>query len=209
MALPHRVCRFRPRLIELIEAGAVCKRWNSGCFAPGMVAVTLMKYEVPLTANDGKVYRAKACGRGLADGTWEGWFEFESVDGELVWRTSRETTQPNLADLEYWATGISSVFLEGAFQRAMEPNVEPAPPVDAVHEPLPTEEPVLDPFVSYARGEAFLRRRLAALDAWHLQTIARSHRMVAMPSTLDRLGKPELIELIVAHVRAVSAAPAL
>jgi hypothetical protein len=172
--------------------------------------ITLLEYDAPLTANDGRVYRAKACGRGRADGTWEGWLEFESVDGELVWRTSRETTQPNLPDLEYWATGLSSVFLEGALHRAMEPPVDVVPtPADAVVEALPSDEPVLDPFVAYARGEAFLRRRLAALDAWHLQTIARAHRMLESPAILDRLGKPELIELIVAHVRAVSAAPAL
>jgi hypothetical protein len=184
-----------------------------------MVAETLMEYDGPLVASDGKVYRARACGRDRDDGHWEAWFEFESVDGELVWRTPRETTQPNRRDLMYWATGISSVFLEGALQRAMEPRPHvtvrsPSPPafegpaedidVDVSATTVPSE-PVLDPFADFARGEAFLRRRLGALDAWHLRVIARAHRILSTPTTLDELDKPELIELIVAHVRGVAA----
>jgi hypothetical protein len=191
-----------------------------------MAAETLLELDPLLTGNDGKIYRARACGRPHGDGLWEGWLEFESIDGELVWRTSRETTQPNHADLVYWATGISKVFLEGALRRAMTPAPHvvvrtPAPPAfdgpagevdviadvaEAVAAPV---EPVLDPFVAYARGEVFLRRRLDALDAWHLRTIAIANRFVTTPAALDRLTKPELVELIVESVRGLESARSL
>src|SRR5688572_21007384 len=125
-----------------------------------MAAETLMEYGA-IVGDDGKAYHARACGRPRGDGAWEGWFELESVDGEHVWRTSRETTQPNRTDLMYWATGISKVFLEGALRRAMEPRPHVAaavvsPPVfDGPADDLAPEEggpyvpvePVLDPFV--------------------------------------------------------------
>ena len=48
------------------------------------------------------------------DGTWQGFIEFRSAEGEIV-RTDRETTQSNLNGVAYWA-----VFLEGALNRAVE-----------------------------------------------------------------------------------------
>ncbi len=190
-----------------------------------MEAETILELEAPVVAADGSVYRARACGRRREDdGAWEGWIEFVSLDETTVWRTGRETTQPNRSDLLYWATGLSAVFLEGALARAMTPAPQivvhtPEPPafdgpagdVDVVVEGPSLElpaDPVLDPYVAYARGEPFLRRRLGALDAFHLRTIARAHRMVSAPAMLDRLAKPALIELIVEHVRVVANATA-
>ena len=60
------------------------------------------------------MYQAKACGRERDDGLWEGWIEFENSESGAVLRSARETTQPNLADLKYWATGLTPVYLEGA-----------------------------------------------------------------------------------------------
>lgn len=73
------------------------------------------------------MYLARACGRRRPDGLWEGWVEFERDDGEVAVRTERETTQPNRTDLAYWAAGLTAVYLEGAFRRAIE-----GPPVVAV-----------------------------------------------------------------------------
>ncbi|HVH44096.1 MAG TPA: hypothetical protein VM925_17215 [Labilithrix sp.] len=190
-----------------------------------MAAETLIEYDAPLVGKDGNVYRARACGRGREDGTWEGWVEFEAIASanELVWRTPRETTQPNRRDVVYWATGLSGVFLEGALARAMEPPPHvavrvPAPPAfegpaDDVHVDVEDVEAfaapvtaILDPFLAYAKSEVFLRRQLGALDAWHLRNIARAHRIVTAATPLDDLGKTELIELIVAHVRAFTSA---
>ena len=80
---------------------------------------TLLNYEAPVLADDGTAFRACARGRLRDDGLWEGWFELTSIPTGAVLATERETTQPNLTDLEYWATGISHVYLEGALRRAV------------------------------------------------------------------------------------------
>lgn len=108
-----------------------------------MTALTLTEYDAALVGSDGLAYEARACGRERPDGTWEGWIEFEALGADTVWRTPRETTQPNLADLLYWATGVSPVYLEGALMRAMErPSRVTArpPPDDAAEEPSGGEQ---------------------------------------------------------------------
>jgi hypothetical protein len=68
---------------------------------------------------DGHAYRSRACGRQRADGTWIGWLEFTPTGtGGLVRRSPRETTQPNRGALQYWALGLSEVYLDGALERA-------------------------------------------------------------------------------------------
>jgi len=60
---------------------------------------------------------------------WEGWVEFDPVDGGPTIRTPRETTQPNRADAEYWATGLEPVYLEGALDRALAEPLQPPDPI--------------------------------------------------------------------------------
>jgi hypothetical protein len=202
-----------------------------------MSPVTIFEYEPPVVGADHRIYRARACGRQRGDGLWEGWIEFEAFDGMdgLVRRTARETTQPNRADLVYWATGLTSVFLEGALERAIASEVPrplahaPAPPafdgpadaddasaavagedVDELEEEervvaAPPVDSIVDPYVAYAKGEHYLRNKLGALEAWHLRNVARANHIVTSASTLDALGKAALIELIVAHVRGAAA----
>jgi hypothetical protein len=175
-----------------------------------MTALTLMDYDAALVGSDGLAYEARACGHERPDGMWEGWIEFEALGAQLVWRTPRETTQPNLADLVYCATGVSAVYLEGALSRAMQPpprvsHAPPAPPAfDGPADEVPAGDPVLDPFDIYAsKGEAILRRQLGALAAWHLRTIARSHRILPA-ARIEGLDQPALIEAIVAAARAMT-----
>jgi hypothetical protein len=85
----------------------------------------------PLSTRDGRRYTARACGRERSDARWEGWLEFVPDDGTEVLRTPRETTQPNLADLRYWASGLTPVYLEGALERASTPTVPTVRPEDA------------------------------------------------------------------------------
>jgi hypothetical protein len=62
---------------------------------------------------------------------------------------------------------------------------------------------VLDPFSVYQKGEALLRKELGALSAWHLVNIVRAYGLSDGDAiTLNRLPSAELIELIVAGVRA-------
>jgi hypothetical protein len=67
---------------------------------------------------DGTEYVIRAYGQPREDGTWIGWLEFVAVGADTVLRTGQETTQPNHADLLYWARGLEPTYLEGAFARA-------------------------------------------------------------------------------------------
>jgi hypothetical protein len=91
--------------------------------------VTLSCFDQPIRGTDGVTYHAKACARPREDGRWEGWIEFAKNAGGEIFRTTRETTQPNLVDMTYWATGLTTVYLEGALDRALphEPRREPPP----------------------------------------------------------------------------------
>lgn len=81
--------------------------------------------------DSGVHYEARACGRQRDDGLWEAWLEFEPRGGGDAVRTGRETTQPNEADLRYWATGLTGGYLEGALERALRPS-PPAKPRERV-----------------------------------------------------------------------------
>jgi hypothetical protein len=81
--------------------------------------VILVKFDEPIPDDDGTSYFAQAAGRKRDDGLWEGWLEFTQLSEDAPSFTSgRETTQPNRADLEYWAQGLSQVYLQGALARA-------------------------------------------------------------------------------------------
>jgi hypothetical protein len=179
------------------------------------VAETLLQFPRPIAAPDGTLYEARACGSAMAANMWQGWIEFVPLDGGAPIRSRRETTQPNRTDTEYWATGLTDVYLEGALRRALEPPVSvPTPPpqpsvfsgpatstVPTSADVAPTS--ILDPFSVYEKSEALLRKQLAALSAWHLVNIAREYELTDLPvATLNTMPGAELIELIVAGVRA-------
>jgi hypothetical protein len=178
---------------------------------------TIFEYGPIVRGLDGNDYAARACGRQRADATWEGWIEFVHIDGLLVYRTPRETSQPNRTDLVYWATGVSSVYLEGALERAMSPRpviVEtitappafegPAPELDEIQERTLSAEAVLDPFSVYAKGETVLIRELMAMAPWHLRNIARAYHISDDPVALQALTKTELVQIIVGAARAAA-----
>lgn len=179
----------------------------------------LATYNDPVAAADGTVFQARACGREMDDGRWEGWIEFDSVDGTEVLRSGRETTQPNRDNAAYWATGLTPVYLEGSLTRAREPRVPTAPPAPErpafdgprpdgrppLEETEPLPESVLNPFSVYRKGEGVLRQQLSALAAWHLVNIVQAYDLSDQPTpTLERLPAPQLIDLIVAEVRRLS-----
>ena len=188
-----------------------------------------------LEASDGQLYDVKTVGRRVRR-RWEGWIEFVPLDGSPVVRTPRETTQPTLAALQHWASGLSPVYLDGALTRARHaarvPHVDlvepeepfydsPAPDPHArpvvvrVSAPAPAacdtgftdvEGAVLDPFSVYAKGEDVLRQKLTILSADHLRRIARGYRLVPDDADLSASTEVELAALIVAGVRTRCAA---
>ncbi len=176
------------------------------------MAEVLVEFAQPVADSDGNSYTARACGSEMSDGRWQGWIEFLPLGSGDPLRSSRETTQPNHADAVYWATGLTYVYLEGALHRALNPLLrppdreiappifdEPAPPSDIGPGPV---DSVLNPFSVIRKGEALLRRQLAALSGWHLVNIIRDYQLSAeSPDDLNRRSPAELVELIVAAVR--------
>jgi hypothetical protein len=154
-------------------------------------------------------FRAQACGAPMGDGRWAGWIEFMPLDGGPPLRSPRETTQPNRTDAEYWAAGLTPVYLEGALQRARNPAVhkrsrraEPAfsAPADVFSDDgsSPPAEAVLDPVSIYQRSETLLRQQLSALSSWHLVNIIRAYGLSEEAlDVLRRLPAPALIARIV------------
>src|SRR5262245_55952585 len=129
------------------------------------MAQTLVRFDAPVTHRDGRQYIAKACGRERDNGQWEAWLEFEDIETGEILRSQRETTQPNQVDATYWATGLTTVYLEGAIDRIRHPAImrepEPVPP-PAFDGPAPrpraksselaSRGPVLNPFSVYEKN---------------------------------------------------------
>src|SRR5947208_5388715 len=136
-----------------------------------VVAEVLIEFMDPVASPEGNNYTARACGAEMPDSGWQGWIEFLPLGiGEPI-RSGRETTQPNRVDTEYWATGLTPIYLEGALKRAVTP-----PPVVPVvpRQPSVFAGPasstakrsaqvsagsVLNPFAAYEKGEPLLRQQ--------------------------------------------------
>ncbi|HEV2147834.1 MAG TPA: hypothetical protein VGR37_10565 [Longimicrobiaceae bacterium] len=183
------------------------------------MAEVLVRFDATVSDAEGRAYVARVCGRETEDRLWEGWIEFDPQDGGPALRTPRETTQPNRTDLEYWATGLTMAYLEGALQRALHPQTPDLAPRTvaarpAYDRPAPVEagrtaapsrvrpDAVLDPFAVYAQGEEVLREELGALDEGHLCDVVRAHDLVAEEEVdLRAMHRTALAEMIVAAVR--------
>src|SRR5262245_49622749 len=83
------------------------------------MAELIREHSTSVVGEDGTTYVVRIWADERADGTWEGWLEFDPKDrSRALLRTERETSQPNRAAVDYWATGLEPVYLDGAFARA-------------------------------------------------------------------------------------------
>ena len=182
------------------------------------MAETLVRFDALVSDRNGRLYEAKACGRERDDRLWEGWVEFEDRETGEVIRSSRETTQPNLTDLRYWATGLTSVYLEGALERILgaaprrQPEPVPPPTFDgpAEHFEPPhhttTRDAILNPFSVYEKSPDLLAQELTALRGYHLRQIIRDYSLVDEGAVqLEALTEPELGSLILQRVKELHA----
>lgn len=175
----------------------------------------LIRFEGPVSSAEGRVYHALACGRPRENGSWEGWIEFEPLDGGPRIRTERETTQPDYENLLYWATGLTATYLDGALLRAtrVPPLVEPQRPAATPggrRWPRRTAagasrrrppRAVIDPFAVFAEGDELLRDQLGALGPAQLRNIVRAYALSSMPEErLQATSAAELRGLILAAV---------
>jgi hypothetical protein len=183
------------------------------------MAQVLVIIDTPIQATNGQQYAAHVCGRETEKGLWEGWVEFYPEEVPVPLRTPRETTQPSRRALEYWATGLTVTYLEGALERAKRPAtthvrpsvVAPEPYYDgpAPHPPRAEAPPAtspasspLDPFDAYAhQGEDILLNELGAMDEGHLRKIARAHRLAPEDQIARAPDRQSLMSLIMSGVR--------
>lgn len=93
----------------------------------------------PLVTDEGDEYAVRIFGAPTGN-VWEGWIEFHPLNGGPALRTDRETTQPTRVDLSYWATGLTFVYLEGAFDRALKVAAETDPIGLSPDEPIEESE---------------------------------------------------------------------
>jgi hypothetical protein len=159
------------------------------------MAEVLVRFTHPIRGGV-DVFHAQACGAPMSDGRWTAWIEFIPIDGRRPLRSPRETTQPNRTDAEYWANGLTPVYLEGALQRARGPHVRrrvrhakpvfSGPTTDRTRDELPPANAVLDPLSIYQKSEGLLRRQLSALSPWHLVNIIRAYGLSEEPVAVLR-----------------------
>jgi hypothetical protein len=173
------------------------------------VAEILVEFSDVILKSGGRAYSARVVGAESGNGMWRGWIEFVSSDDGTVVASGRETTQPNREDTFYWATGLTAVYLEGAFERTLNSHTDGVRPhmAAATSEPdassrVPHNNTVLNPFTAYRKGELMLRRQLQALSSWHLVNIITAHDLSEQdPGDLSASDPEVLIELIVLQVR--------
>lgn len=147
------------------------------------MAEVFVRFETVVIDPHGSRWVPRVCGREQTGGLWEGWIEFEPVDGSgRSVHTPHESIQPNRNDLMYWAQGLTQTYLEGALRRALSPTRTPeahaiaalllneSAAVNASEAAAPI--PVLNPFDVYHQGEDVLVRQLAALSMSRLREIA-------------------------------------
>ncbi|CAN5752849.1 hypothetical protein BH23GEM6_BH23GEM6_13140 [soil metagenome] len=184
------------------------------------MAHLVLQFSAPVRFTDGRSFAAAVHGQEAEDGLWDGWIEFAALDGSRSLRTPRETRQPNRADLDYWASGLTAAYLEGALTRAQReqrgerdpasgaivtPPVRPQSSADPKRQPAPrasSPRAVLDPFKVFEQGEDVLRKELAALDQGHLRNILLAYHLLPTDQQdTASLGRTALEELIVSGVQ--------
>jgi hypothetical protein len=119
-------------------------------------------YDEPVVGSDGVTYRARVYGGADTSGQWGGWILFFPIGGGRVISTAQETTQSNLANIDYWASGLTHVYLIGALSRALalEPDVAlqreltRLQRLESPAERAPTEERLLATVAGSAETEA-------------------------------------------------------
>ena len=65
-----------------------------------------------------EAYVGQVWAREMNDARWEAWMVFVPVAAGQPRRTDRDTIQTNRAGVEYWSSGLTPIYLEGAFSRS-------------------------------------------------------------------------------------------
>jgi hypothetical protein len=103
------------------------------------MSIVVREYSLVVEDPTSRGYLGRVRGEEDESGLWHGWIEFLPQDGGPALQTGRETTQSTYDHLDYWASGLSSSYLEMALRRARRTDsIKPAPPP-------PLTDPGFDP----------------------------------------------------------------
>jgi hypothetical protein len=167
----------------------------------------------PILDNSGE-YHARVVGRLADDGMWEGWLEFVPLAGGRALISAVESRQPEREHLEYWASGLSVVYAEGALERTRRPTTvrthvietpaseSPAPRSVPTSSRVAGTKPILDPFEVGSHSLDILDQELRALGRARLLNMIVVYELNPKGTDLQTLTDEELITLIVAGVKA-------
>jgi hypothetical protein len=172
------------------------------------MAEVLRSFNDTIRDEDGE-YHARVVGRLAADGRWEGWMEFVPLAGGEAFVSPVESRQPEREHLVYWASGLSTIYAEGALHRARRPIVVKTSPIEvpASEAPAPryvttTErviapDTIFDPFEVGAKNLDVLRQELGALGRGRLVNIIAAYDINTRGVSVQRATEPQLIAMIV------------
>lgn len=125
------------------------------------------QYPQVLVSPDGHEYVARVYASTHALAGWDAWFVFFPLRGGRELATDRQTTQGSLAAVSYWASGITTTYLEAALERARALLPEARLARRAQHEEREEE---------LARAEAEIYARSAAVARLEAREAARRRR---------------------------------
>jgi hypothetical protein len=92
---------------------------------------------MPFADSSGDFYDVFLHGRNREHDTWQGWLAFTRRRDGRIFTTDVETTQPSAESVLYWATGLTSAYFDGAFDRARKRHLAAQPrPIADVPPPL-------------------------------------------------------------------------
>jgi hypothetical protein len=157
----------------------------------------LVDLETTVTSPSGDEYCVQVVGESRS-GMWEAWLEFVPLGDALnVLITKTETTQPTREGVLRWSRTLTSTYVEGAFERA----VQPRGGRTLIRRHVATVSDVLVPFNPFEvlplLGKGALRARLRILSRPELLAMIGNYDLNPAGKSLTRLSDSQLVTFII------------
>jgi hypothetical protein len=152
-------------------------------------------------ASTGREYFVNVAGEEMSNGIWEAWLEFIPLDDSDPLLTDTETHKNTRAHVVQWANGLTEVYVQGAFDRAVAASAHARVPTWRIATPIVPPATgaatALDPFEALLSGEESLRARLQPLTRAELLATIEHYNLDPARLSLARLTDRQLITFIV------------